>query len=221
MKTKPQAAKQAKRKQIRGTLAVTGTGEIKVRPDIAVLDLSVSTHDRSAQRAVQQNAECAARVIEAMRDIGIRAADMQTVGYDVIPILDRDEKSPTYGHILEYRVISQLRVRTSVEDAGETIDAAVRAGANMVSGVRYTVRDEAGVRARALKAAVKAAHRDAEAVAESMMIKLREAEQIEINVGGSGMFFREMAMAKTSLSTPIEPGNIEIRASVRVVYRTC
>jgi uncharacterized protein YggE len=213
MKTKPQAAKTT------GTLSVTGEGEIKLRPDLALLDLDVVTTAKTAQQAVQQNAERMNRVIDALKDMGIRAADIQTIGYTVSPLVDTDQKSPTFGQILEHRVVSQLRVRVAVEETGEVIDTGIRAGANMVAGVRYTVRDEAGVRARALKAAVKAARRDADAVAESLAIKLREPEQIEISLGQNPVFYREMAMAKSALSTPIEPGNIEIRAQVRIVYR--
>jgi uncharacterized protein YggE len=213
MKTKAPAAKAM------GTLNVTGEGEIKLRPDLALLDLDVVTHAKTAEQAVQQNAERMTRVIDALKDMGIRAADIQTVGYNVIPVLDQDEKSTTFGQILEYRVLAQLRTRVSVEDTGNAIDAGVKAGANLVSGIRYTVRDEAGARARALKAAVKAARRDADSVAEALTIKLREPEQIEINMGGTPVFYREVAMAKSAMSTPIEPGSIEVRASVRITYR--
>jgi uncharacterized protein len=230
MKTKPQAKKAKTTKQARtekamkataakGTLSVTGEGEIRVRPDIALIDIAVVTNAKNAQQAVQQNAERSNRVIDSLKDAGIRAADIQSVGFDVIPLVDSEQKSPTFGQILEYRVVAHLRIRVSVEEAGETIDASVRAGANLVSGVRYTVRDEAGVRERALKAAVRAARRDADAVADSLAIKLREPEQVEINMGNTPVFFRETMMAKAAATTPIEPGTIEIRATVRVVYR--
>lgn len=219
--TKPQATKATKAtktQKTQGTLNVTGEGEVSVRPDIAILDLDVVTNAKNAQQAVQQNAERMNRVIDALKDMGIRAAEIQTVGYDVIPLVDNESKSPTFGQILEYRVVARLRVKVSVEEAGETIDVGVRAGANMVTGVRYTIRDEATVRARALKAAVKAARRDADAVAESLAIKLRETKEIEINLGGSPVFYREVAMAKSAMSTPFEPGQIEVRATVRIVY---
>ena len=204
-----------------GTLAVTGEGEIRVRPDIAILGVNVVTSAKTAQEAVQRNAEKMSAVVEALRDMGIRPAELQTVGYDVIPILDQDEKSPTFGRILEYRVVSQLRVRVDVEQAGEVIDCAVAAGANMTSGVRYGVRDETAVRSRALESAVRAARRDADVVAKAVGVKIRDSEMVEINMGGMPIFFREMALPKAgNMSTPIEPGTIEIRASVRIVYRT-
>lgn len=204
-----------------GTLAVTGEGEIKVRPDIAILGVNVMTRAATAQEAVQRNAEKMNAVIDALRDMGIKPVDMQTVGYDVIPVLDQDEKSSTYGKILEYRVVSQLRVRADVEQAGEVIDNAISAGANMTTGIRYGLRDEANVRSRALTDAVRNARRDADVVAKSLGVKIRDTDNVEINMGGIPIFFREMALPKASnMSTPIEPGTIEIRASVRIVYRT-
>ncbi len=183
--------------------------------------MNVVTSAKTAQEAVQRNAEKMSAVVEALRDMGIRPTELQTVGYDVIPILDQDEKSPTWGRILEYRVVSQLRVRVDVEQAGEVIDCAVAAGANMTSGVRYGVRDETAVRSRALESAVRAARRDADVVARALGVKIRDSETVEINMGGMPVFLREMALPKAgSIATPIEPGTIEIRASVRIVYRT-
>lgn len=209
MKTKPETTT--------GTLTVTGDGQIKVRPDIAILDLDVVTTAKTAQDASQQNALRMTAVTEALRDLGLSSADLQTVGYDVFPLFETDEKSPNKGKITGYRVSSQLRARVDVDRAGQTIDAAIGAGANMASGIRYAVRDEASVRARALKAAVKAARRDADAIAESVSVKIRGVEALEANMGGAPILFRALEMAKSV--TPIEPGNVDISASVRVVYR--
>lgn len=211
MKTKPATRTQT------GTLTVTGEGEIKLRPDIAMLDVSVVTNAKTAQEASSRNAERMTQVIAAMKALGVPSADLQTVGYDVYPVFDNEEKSPTFGQILEYRVSSQLRVRIEIEQAGDAIDAAIKAGANMTSGLRFGLRDETAVRARALKAAVKAARRDADAIAESIAVKIKGVEAIESNMGGMPIVYREMAFAKAA--TPIEAGTIEMRANVRVVYR--
>ena len=65
------------------------------------------------------------------------------------------------------------------------------------------------------------ARRDADVVAKATGVRLRDTESVEINMGGMPIYFREMALPKaSSMSTPIEPGTIEIRASVRIVYRT-
>ncbi|MFO0589565.1 MAG: SIMPL domain-containing protein [Polyangiaceae bacterium] len=212
MKTKPQST-------TTGTLTVTGDGQIKVRPDLAILDLDVVTTAKTAQEASQDNAQRMSAVTEALRDVGLVSADLQTVGYDVMPIIDTDEKSPTKNKITGYRVASQLRVRADVDRAGETIDAAIEAGANMASGIRYAVRDENSVRARALKAAVKAARRDADAIADSIAVKIRSVEALEANMGGAPILFRSFASLSAKAMTPVEPGNVDITASVRVVYR--
>jgi uncharacterized protein YggE len=197
---------------------VTGEGEIKVRPDVAILDLDVVTTAKTAQEASEQNAQRMQSVIAALKVLGLASADLQTVGYDVMPVFDYDEKSPTYGKILSYRVSARLRARVEVDQAGQAIDAAIAAGANMTAGLRFGLRDETAVRSRALKAAVKAARRDADAIAESLAVKIRKVEAVEANMGGGPILYREMPMAKAA-STPIEPGTIEIHANVRVVYR--
>lgn len=209
MKTKPATTM--------GTLTVTGEGEIKVRPDLAILDFDVLTEAKTAQEASQKNADRSAAVIAALKAQGIASSDLQTVGYDVLPVFDNEEKSPTHGKIVGYRVLSQLRARVDVDRAGQAIDAAIDAGANLTMGIRYGVKDETQVRARALKAAVRAARRDADAIADSIAVKIRSVEALEANMGGAPVLFRELAMTKSA--TPVEPGTVSISASVRVVYK--
>lgn len=227
MKTKPATAKTSKiaktlkstkaTKSGKGTISVMGEGEIKLRPDLAILDLNVVTTAKSAQEAVQKNTERMSAVISALKGLGISGAELQTVGYDVSPLFDNDEKSPTFGRILEQRVSSQLRVRVDVEMAGQAIDAAISAGANMTSGLRFTLRDEMAPRSRAIKLAMRSARRDAEAATEALAAKLQDAEVIEINMGGPPFIMRAMAFEKSA--PPIEPGTISLTANVRVVYR--
>lgn len=200
-----------------GTLTVNGEGEIKVKPEIAILDLGVTTLSKNAKDAVQANAERMSAVIKALEAKEVGATDLQTVGYNVSPIIDYDEKSPTFGQVLEYRVDAQLRATVDVERAGEAIDAAIRAGASSTSGLRFGVRDESALRNRALKAAVKAARRDADAVVDAMGYKLLDAQSVEVT-GGSGSVIIRPSFREAAAPTPIEGGTITIRASVRTVF---
>src|SRR5262249_6814323 len=161
----------------------------KVRPDIALVDLIVVTTAKTAQEASTQNASRMTAVIGALKALGLSSTEIQTVGYNVSPVFDNEEKSPTYGKILQYRVSSDLRIRADVEQAGEVIDAGMEAGANMTAGIRFAVRDESTVRARALKAAVKAARRDADTIADTLAIKVRSAEVAEATMGGMPMIY--------------------------------
>src|SRR5262245_15809401 len=135
MKTKTTAKSQT----TNGKLTVTGEGQIKVRPDIAIIDMSVVTTAKTAQEAVQKNADRTRAVLAALKVLGLSGPDLQTVGYDLFPILDNDEKSPTFGKVLQYRVSSELRVRVDIDRAGDVIDAGMQAGADMTSGLRFAL----------------------------------------------------------------------------------
>lgn len=229
---KPSARKQAPRRKQRGmatagrkmkqsgaaTLAVTGEGEVRVRPDLAILNLSVITTSQTAQEAVRMNAQRMEAVLAAIKLLGISPTDIQTVGYNVVPVIDYEERSPTFGKIREHQVESVLQVRVDIERTGQTIDASIAAGANMASRLRFGLRDEMGTRARALRAAVRAARRDADVVSDAIDVNLRRPETVEINMSGSAFITRELMAAK-AVDTPIEAGTITVSASVRVVYR--
>jgi len=158
-------------------------------------------------------------VTDALHDMGLGSSDLQTIGYDVMPILDTDEHGNPKTKIVGYRVASQLRARVEVDRAGQVIDAAIAVGANMASGIRYAVRDETTVRARALKAAVKSARRDADAIADSVAVTIRGVEAIEANMGGAPILYRSFDAVSMKSITPVEPGTVDITASVRIVYR--
>jgi hypothetical protein len=201
-----------------GTLALSGEGEVRARPDMAVIQMGVITTAKTAQEAVRENAHLMARVIETIRGLGVPVEDLQTVGFSISPIVDYDEKSPTYLQIIQYRVEDSLRIKTDVEKAGRVLDAGVAAGANVAGSLSFGLRDESKLRDKALQAAVNAAHHNAEIVARAMKLKLTGARTVEVNYGGSPMIVRGTLKSSEFGKTPIEPGTMTISASIRVVY---
>ena len=200
-----------------GTLTVTGEGQVRATPDRATLSLGVLTQGKAAQRTVEENAEIASRVIAAIKALGIPSEDIRTVGLNISPIQDYDEKSPTYGQIIGYRVEDRVSVEAPVGMAGKVLDTGVSAGANVGGNLSFGITDEGTFRQQALQAAVQAARRDAEVVANAMGVTIVGARTAEVLHGGAPTFVRG-AMMEKAMATPIEPGSLTLSASVRVVF---
>ncbi len=67
-------------------LTVTGQGEVRVRPDMAVITIGVVTGDKTSQAAARANAEAAQKVQNAVRAAGVAEKDIQTVNYSIDPV---------------------------------------------------------------------------------------------------------------------------------------
>ena len=201
-----------------GTLTLTSEGQVQAKPDMATINLGVVTEAKTAQEAVAQNAELMTQVLNKIKALGIPAEDLQTAGFNISPVVDYQEDSPTFGKIVSYRVEDTLRVKVPVALAGKVLDEGIGAGANVAGQLSFGLRDETAFRHRALEAAVKGAYCDAEFLAHAMGVTLQSPTSVELLYGGSVVIERSlMAAAKTA--TPIEPGSLTISASVRMVFK--
>jgi uncharacterized protein YggE len=106
---------------------------------------------------------------------------------------------------------------------GPAIDAGLKSGSNEIQGVQFGIRDDLPIRQQALKQAVAAAQKKAEAIAEAAHVQLMLPLEISENgvsvmtKGGVGGEVYSMARAMTS--TPVSAGELEVRANVTIRYR--
>lgn len=201
-----------------GTLKLTGEGSVSTKPDVAELDLGVTVEAKSAGEAIRANAARMSAVIAHIKALNIPSESLKTTGISLSPIYDYDEKSPTKGQIIAYRVDDMLRVLSEVDQAGVVLDVAVSAGANLASGIRFSLRDAQAFREQALAAAVKAADRSATIVAQALGAELDPPHQIDVLSSMSSPVVR-MSKSAADVGTPVEAGTLSIHASVQVERR--
>jgi uncharacterized protein YggE len=101
---------------------------------------------------------------------------------------------------------------------GDVLDAVVSSGATTVHGLRFDVKERSQLEATALQSAVKNAMTKASAVASGAgrvidrVTKIEETSSVEPRP-----MMREYAMtARADAQTPVAPGELEIRAQVRL-----
>jgi len=201
-----------------GTLTLTGEGQVQAKPDMATINLGVVTDAKTAQAAIGENAELMSQVLGKIKALGIPASDLQTAGFNVSPVVDYQENSPTYGKVVSYQVEDTLQVKAPVAQVGKVLDEGIGAGANVAGQLSFGLREESAYRQRALQAAVKAAYSDAEIMAHAMGVTLRGTTAAEVVSGGNQIIVRRV-LSKEATPTPIEAGNLTISASVRVVFK--
>lgn len=192
-------------------IVVSATRSVDLAPDYAELYVGVTTRDADAGRAGEQHARIAQAVRAALRALRFAAESLPTIGYQVRPEYERPRNRPV-GYTVESRI--QVRVH-DLTRVGPVIDAALGAGANMVSGLTFESTRRDAARLEALASAMQAAREEAEAMARAAGGRL--GALLEASSGGPAYprAQREvMALASMQAETPITPGTLEISATV-------
>jgi len=207
------------------TLTVSGTAVITAAPDQATIRLAVISEGEDAREVARDNARLTKAVIRALESAGANEDDIDTASFSVEPMYDynrrREGKPPT---IIGYRISNEVLLTTpDLDKTGELIGAGIEAGANKVNSLRFTLRDNTAQRAEAIANATAAARADARALSEAAGITLGGVHRIDLiptNVQPiQRQFQRGLAMAMESAAPPINPGDVEVRAQVKIVYR--
>ena len=209
---------QMPRQQQRRVMTVTGVGNLSVAPDTAQIQLEVRTENKQLNQAQKENAYEMNQVIDSLLKLGIAKEDIQTVSYNITPQYDYiDGKQVFRG----YEVTNAINVKIAdIDQVGNVIDVAVQNGANGVSTIRFTVEDEQTDYQKALSLALNDALLKAQTIAETMQVQLdptpiKIVEERRAESGTPRMF----SAKEMSGSTPIEQGQIMIKATVTVQFQ--
>lgn len=199
-------------------ISVTGEGESRVAPDLAVIDLGVTSQAQTAAEASALNAEAQSSVIDALKQAGLDEADIQTSQLNLGPIMQHGEDEPP--KVTGYRASNSVTVRvTELDRTGEILDAIVAAGSNQINGIRFSREDSAEAEDEALAAAVENARRKAEVMARAADLTLGPVIAMSdmVQSGGPQPMMMRAEMASDA-STPVQPGELSVSAQVQVSY---
>lgn len=190
----------------------TGEASVSLRPDQVRVAVGVITQASTAQQAASQNAERAAAVIHALRQLLGPSSEIRTFNYNVAPnyVHGRDGVEPK---IVGFTASNTVEAATSdISLTGRVIDSAIQAGANRVEHIRFGVKNDDAAKNQALRLAAQRAREKANAMAGGLGVRLGSVLRAEEGAAVRPLAFERAAMA----STPIEPGMLEVSAAVTI-----
>ena len=194
---------------------VVTSGEAIVRraPDRAFITVTVETRAKAPREAQQLNAAAMTGVQQRLDQARVPKDAVRTQGYDL-----QQEFDFTDGKRVPRDFVARNAIEVRVDEigrVGELLDVAVKGGATAVSGVRFELRDRDGAEREALQLAVGDARARAEAVAKGAGRAVDRVIRIEESRDSGGSPRPMFAMAKAAdVTTPVEPGTIEVHARV-------
>lgn len=212
------SAQESSERPLRPSIRVMGEASVTAKPDQAQIDIGVVTQAQTAQVAATQNAQQLDAVLAELRKTLGPEADVKTFSYSLNPIYryPKEGGDPT---ITGYSATNVVQVKTNdLAQVGKIIDLAMQSGANKIQSLQFTLKDEQSVRAQALGEAATRARAEAEAIASALGLKIVRVLLAE--EGGPpvqpvfvGAALRAQAESATA-PTPVEPGTVEVRATV-------
>ncbi|WP_160721599.1 SIMPL domain-containing protein [Bacillus sp. USDA818B3_A] len=199
-------------------IKVTGEGELSVPPDTASVNLGVITEAKELVSAGQQNAVEVSKVVSVLQSLGVPKNLIQTFDYRIETVYDyQDGKQLFRG----YKITHLLQVKLEdLQAAGKLIDAAVQSGANYVSNVQFSLKNTETYYLQALSLALNNATNKAKAIASTLQVALVPTPIMIIESGSpiQPIHFPAESLAKGLSSTPVEPGQIQVRAIVSAEF---
>lgn len=199
-------------------ISVRGNGRVSVQTTIAEVRLGLDVLGKTANVVQRMTAMKTKMVVRYLRQEKVKK--LQTRGISLIATSSYRPKSKK-----QFRGQNSVSFEVSVEKVGKILDGSVMKGANRIERVSFRARRGILKRARkvALKMAVRAARRDANAVADAAGLTYGKALNVRImdSFSPSPVFGTQFFQANSLGRRPAPIGfknEQAVSASISVVY---
>ena len=199
-------------------ITVVGDGAVTAQPNTTTVQLGVQVSAANPAEALAAARQRTDRVLQALRQRGVAEADLQTSGLTVQPIFGPSREPSVEPAVTGYRGSANVTAQVAdVARVGELLTAAVDAGANMVNGLSYGIKEDAALRRQAITAAIADARPRAEAAAQASGLTLGPVRAVvEIPLGiPRGVFQGGLGGGG---GEGIAPGELTVSARVLVTF---
>lgn len=202
------------------TITVKGKGTVYTLPDRATVVFSVMTQNRIAHQAVHENTEIMGKVIEAIKNFGIRDTDISTSDYSV-------EQQGTWNNNGTYTLGRYVAGNTitvivrNIDTVGNVIDIAVEAGANSLNSLVFSNTETETATKQARNLAVQDAQNAAALFAGASGCSVGEVLSLveESNFTYSNVYRDVTTESGSDTATPISAGRIAVTSNITVTYK--
>jgi len=200
------------------TLTFTGSGDVQMQPDTAVVNVSVhgsgATSD-AAQGVASDKMNAILQALRSLNSVSLADKDLVTDGVNT---------SPDWEHKGSF--VSDQSLTVTVHDptkAAAVLAAATAAGADSVNGPSFSLDDQSAAYRDALRSAIADARSKADAAAEAMGVKILGTTTVSEN-GATGPIMYAAAdasagkAASAATPPPVQIGPVDVSAQVTVTF---
>ena len=197
----------------------TGTAELKVTPDQAVIQLGIEHQSVTAKNAKTAVAAASRKILAALKALRIDDKDIQTDYLSLQPMIDYRKGLRITNFTAEQSLSVEVRDLSKLDEVMEVV---MSAGANNIGGIEYQSSELRKYKDEARDAAAKAAREKADALAKALGNQIGKTYSIEEVQQSENYYYSGLAntrletQAKRAPSTA--PGELTVKASVTVAF---
>jgi uncharacterized protein YggE len=201
-------------------ISVSGTGQASGAPDLALLDLGVSTEAKTVKEARDAAAAAMNAVNNAVKGDGVADKDIQTQRFSIEPEYDYPKGTQ---ELIGFRVTNIVEVKVrDLNSAGQIVDDAAAAGGDavQVQSLTFTIEKPETLQAQARQEAVADARARAEGLADLAGVKLGKPISVTETTGTPPIPLKAVApmAGSAEATTPIQAGELEVSVTVDVLF---
>lgn len=217
------------------TISVSGEGEVFAVPDRATFNVTVQERAKDVAAAQTAATKKMNDIIEYLKGEGVDEKDIQTVDYNVSPEYEYSNPVCSGGYcppgrqtLVGFQVSQTLAIKVKDTDkAGGLLSGVGSRGASNVTGLSFTIDDEDALQAEARDKAIADARRKAEALANSLGVRVVRIVGFNENVyqpyaygrGGIAMDMASEGKLQAAAPSPQLPeGQNKITSNVNITY---
>lgn len=214
--------------KIINTISVSGDGKVYVKPDMAILNISVSELSPTSEEAINKASEKINEVTKVSKTLGVVDEDIKTTQYSVYTEYDysRDQR-----RVLGQRATIGVEIRIKKLDdkatkATRIIDGVSKISNIEISSIQFDLENKEDLFSRAREIAFNKAKRKAEELSSLANVKLITPVQISDASYDTSLppmmrnvAFNDLALeSKSGTSGSISTGQLEINANISVIW---
>ncbi len=206
-------------------ISVTGDAEVKATPDQFTVRIRIEGRHKEQAAAREQVESTVQKAVASAKILGVAEKDIRTLYFQTRRVFGKDGRTAS---VKSYEVSSRMSfVLRDVNKAEELVNALTDAGASSVEGSDFGFENPRKHYDQARSEAVDAATQKANAVAKQLGVKVGFPLAVEVLPNESALPFAPRRMANVmamgdapqpSTDSVIAPGEITIRASVRIEF---
>jgi uncharacterized protein len=204
------------------TVAVTGTGEVELKPDLARILVTVGTQADSATQAADLNRAATDRVLARLQGLAVKRDDIRTMNVQVFPTPPRTRPDGSEAKVPRFTASHQLRIVTrDIDGVGRLAGEILASGDMTLQGIAFGLEKDGEADDQARREAVKDARHQAEILAEAAGVHLGRLVEIR-NGAGPGVRFKDemapMAAMRSQELSVVPPATVRTSATVEMVW---
>lgn len=204
-------------------ISLSGHGEVRAVPDMAMVGLGVMTSAETARKALDANTAAMTELMASLKTANIESKDIATSNFSVNPRYDYGQNNGQPPKLIGYDVANTVTVTVhKLESIGSILDKAVTSGSNQINGISFSISKPEAAMNEARKLAVKDARQKAELYATATSTTLGNV--MAISESGPAfqppitMNMEAKRMSADAANVPISQGEQVVAIDVNVSW---